>query len=76
MASLQSARAESAVGEILVGAEEVRRRVCELGEEITRDYSGRSLLLIGVLKGAFFFLSDLMRSIDVPVEVDVMAVEY
>lgn len=74
MASLQSAQAESAVGEILVTAEDVQRRVCELGEEISRDYSGRSLLLIGVLKGAFFFLSDLMRFIDVPVEVDFMAV--
>ena len=71
---MDSAQGESAVGEILVTAEEVQRRVCELGEEISRDYAGRSLLLIGVLKGAFLFLSDLMRFIDVPVEVDFMAV--
>jgi hypoxanthine phosphoribosyltransferase len=71
-----SARAavESAVGEVLVGPEDLRRRVAELGEEISRDYAGRSLLLVGVLKGAVFFLSDLMRSIEIPVEVDFMAV--
>jgi hypoxanthine phosphoribosyltransferase len=69
-----SAPEESAVGEVLVSAEEVQRRVAELGGQISRDYAGRSLLLIGVLKGAVFFLSDLMRFIDVPVEVDFMAV--
>jgi len=62
------------LGEVLVSAEDLQRRVAELGEEITRDYDGRTLLLIGVLKGAVFFLSDLMRFIDVPVEVDFMAV--
>jgi hypoxanthine phosphoribosyltransferase len=48
--------------------------VRELAEEISRDYEGRSLLLVGVLKGAVFFLSDLMRHLDVNVEVDFMAV--
>jgi len=57
-----------------VGEEDLRRRVAELGEQISRDYAGRSLLLVGVLKGAVFFLSDLMRYIDIPVEVDFMAV--
>jgi hypoxanthine phosphoribosyltransferase len=65
---------EPELGEVLVGADELRRRVGELGAEISRDYAGRSLLLVGVLKGAVFFLSDLMRYIDVPVEVDFMAV--
>jgi hypoxanthine phosphoribosyltransferase len=65
---------EPGLGEVLVTAEDLRRRVIELGEEISRDYAGRSLLLIGVLKGAVFFLSDLMRYIDIPVEVDFMAV--
>jgi hypoxanthine phosphoribosyltransferase len=74
VASPARAQAEPALGEILVSAEEVQRRVSELGAEISRDYAGRSLLLIGVLKGAVFFLSDLMRFIDVPVEVDFMAV--
>src|SRR6195256_4320752 len=65
---------EPEVGEVLVNAEELKRRVAELGEEISRDYAGRRLLLVGVLKGAVFFLSDLMRYIDIPVEVDFMAV--
>jgi hypoxanthine phosphoribosyltransferase len=65
---------EPGLGEVLVPAEDLQRRVVELGEEISRDYAGRSLLLIGVLKGAVFFLSDLMRYIDIPVEVDFMAV--
>jgi hypoxanthine phosphoribosyltransferase len=65
---------EPGLGEVLVTAEDLQRRVIELGEEISRDYAGKSLLLIGVLKGAVFFLSDLMRYIDIPVEVDFMAV--
>jgi hypoxanthine phosphoribosyltransferase len=63
-----------ALGETLVTAEQLQRRVAELGEEISHDYAGRSLLLVGVLKGAVFFLSDLMRYIEIPVEVDFMAV--
>jgi hypoxanthine phosphoribosyltransferase len=66
------------VGEILVQPDDLARRVRELGAEITRDYRPsppeRPLLLVGVLKGAIFFLSDLMREIDIPVEVDFMAV--
>ena len=62
------------VGEILVQPDELARRVRELGGEISRDYAGRDLLLICVLKGAVFFLSDLMRHLDVRCEVDFMAV--
>ena len=62
------------VGDILVQRDELAHRVRELGEEISRDYAGRPLLLIGVLKGAIFFLSDLMRHLDVDCEVDFMAV--
>jgi hypoxanthine phosphoribosyltransferase len=68
------AAGEAAVGEVLVTSDELQRRVAELGAQISRDYAGRSLLLVGVLKGAVFFLSDLMRFIDIPVEVDFMAV--
>ncbi len=64
----------SEVGEVLVSEEALRARVSELAQEISRDYAGRSLLLVGVLKGAMFFLSDLMRQIEIPVEVDFMAV--
>jgi hypoxanthine phosphoribosyltransferase len=61
-------------GEILVQADDLQRRVRELAADITSDYAGRDLLLVCVLKGAVFFLSDLMRQIDVPCEVDFMAV--
>ena len=74
MATPARVAAEPGVGEVLVSAEDLQRRVVELGAEISRDYAGRSLLLVGVLKGAVFFLSDLMRFIDIPVEVDFMAV--
>jgi len=65
---------DDAVGEILVQPDDLSRRVRQLGEQITADYEGRDLLLVGVLKGAVFFLSDLMRHIDVPCELDFMAV--
>jgi len=61
-------------GEILVQPDDLQRRVSELGEEITRDYEGKDLLMICVLKGAVFFLSDLMRRVDLSCEVDFMAV--
>ena len=62
------------IGEVLVSTEDLERRVRELGEEISRDYSGRDLLLIGVLKGAVPFLADLMRELTIDCEVDFMAV--
>ncbi len=65
---------QAPVGEILVQPDELQHRVRELAEEISRDYGERDLLLVGVLKGAVFFLSDLMRHITVPCEVDFMAV--
>jgi hypoxanthine phosphoribosyltransferase len=74
VATPASVSAEPGIGEVLVSAEDLQRRVSELGAEISRDYAGAPLLLVGVLKGAVFFLSDLMRFIDIPVEVDFMAV--
>jgi hypoxanthine phosphoribosyltransferase len=65
---------DPAIGEILVQQDDLRHRVKELGAEITADYADKDLVLVGVLKGAVFFLSDLMREIDVPCEVDFMAV--
>lgn len=62
------------IGETLVSAEELQRRVRELGVEISRDYAGKDLMLVGVLKGAVFFLSDLMRHLEVPCQLDFMAV--
>jgi hypoxanthine phosphoribosyltransferase len=68
------AMSDSAVGDILVQRDELEHRVRELAAEISRDYADRELLLIGVLKGAVFFLADLMRHLDVVCEVDFMAV--
>ena len=63
-----------AIGEVLVPAGDLQQRIGELAAEISRDYAGKDLLLVGVLKGAVFFLSDLMRRLEIPVEVDFMAV--
>ena len=65
---------ERDVGEILIDEERLRTRVVELGEEISADYVGRDLLLIGVLKGAVFFMADLMRTLAIPCEIDFMAI--
>jgi len=65
---------DPSIGEILVQADELSERVRQLGEQVSQDYQGRDLLLVGVLKGAVFFLSDLMRHLTVPCEVDFMAV--
>src|SRR5215210_1992045 len=66
--------AEPGVGEILVQRDELQHRVRELAQQISHDYEGRSLFLVGVLKGAVFFLSDLMRHLEVRCELDFMAV--
>ena len=65
---------DPAIGEVLVSGEDLQRRVTELGAEITSDYEGRDLVMIGVLKGAVLFIADLMRQLTVPCEVDFMAV--
>jgi hypoxanthine phosphoribosyltransferase len=65
---------DAGVGKILVQQDELAHRVRELGREISDDYRGSELFLVGVLKGAVFFLSDLMRHLDVPCQVDFMAV--
>jgi hypoxanthine phosphoribosyltransferase len=65
---------DSAIGEILVQRDDLEHRVRELAAEISRDYADKELLLVGVLKGAVFFLADLMRHLEVVCEVDFMAV--
>jgi hypoxanthine phosphoribosyltransferase len=62
------------IGEILVQPDDLKRKVREIGQQISADYAERDLLLVCVLKGAVFFLADLMRHIDIPCEVDFMAV--
>jgi hypoxanthine phosphoribosyltransferase len=69
-----AAERDPAIGETLVSAEDVQRRVAELGRRLSEDYAGRDLFMVGVLKGAVIFLADLMRHITVPCEIDFMAV--
>src|SRR5713101_463487 len=65
---------ERSVGEVLIEEAALKARIAELGEEISTFYEGRDLLLIGVLKGAVFFMADLMRHLTVPCEIDFMAI--
>jgi hypoxanthine phosphoribosyltransferase len=62
------------IGEILVQPDDLKRKVREIGQQISADYADKDLLLVCVLKGAVFFLADLMRHIEIPCEVDFMAV--
>jgi hypoxanthine phosphoribosyltransferase len=65
---------EQAVGEVLIDEERLHGRIAELGAEVSSDYRGRDLLLVGVLKGAVFFMADFMRHLTVPCEIDFMAI--
>jgi hypoxanthine phosphoribosyltransferase len=67
---------KTALGTILVTEEEIRCRIAELGRQISKDYAGRTVTLVGILKGSFIFLADLIRTIspEILVEVDFMAV--
>ena len=69
-----STQLDAAIGEILIDEETLAARVAELGAEVSADYEGRDLLLIGVLKGAVFFMADLMRELSIPCEIDFMAI--
>lgn len=62
------------IGKIFVTEEEIQAKVKELGQLITKDYAGKNPLLVGVLKGAFIFMADLIREIDLECDVDFMAV--
>jgi hypoxanthine phosphoribosyltransferase len=66
--------AKDVLGDVVVSAKEVHDRVHELGREITKDYATNPPLLVCVLKGAVNFIADLMRAIELPVEIDFMAV--
>jgi hypoxanthine phosphoribosyltransferase len=71
---MSQAEVERGVSEILIEEDVLRARIAELGEEISADYEGRAPLLVGVLKGAVFFMADLMRELTVPCEIDFMAI--
>jgi hypoxanthine phosphoribosyltransferase len=71
---VSQAELERGVTEVLIEEDRLKARVVELGEEISADYVGRDLLLVGVLKGAVFFMADLMRTLTIPCEIDFMAI--
>jgi hypoxanthine phosphoribosyltransferase len=74
MSSAHSTNLERGVGETLIEEDALQARIRELGREISADYAGKELLLVGVLKGAVFFMADLMRSLTVACEIDFMAI--
>ncbi len=55
---------------VLFNAETIQQRISQLGQQITKDYAGQSVLVVGVLKGAIVFMTDLMRAIELPIEID------
>ena len=67
---------QAALGTVLISQNEIRSRIVEIGQQISNDYAGRTVTLVGILKGSFIFLADLIRAIspEIPVEVDFMAV--
>lgn len=65
---------DDSVGKVLVAADVIQEKVREIGSEISRDYAGRTPVLVGVLNGALIFMADLMREIDLPLEAYMMAV--
>jgi hypoxanthine phosphoribosyltransferase len=71
---MSAAELERAVTEVLIDRDALQRRIPEHAEEISTDYTGRDLLLVGVLKGAVFFMADLMRNLTIPCEIDFMAI--
>jgi len=62
------------IGEIIFSKEDIENRIAQLGEQISKDYEGESLVLIGVLKGSLYFLADLSRAIDIPLQIDFIAI--
>lgn len=67
-------RLVDAIESVLISEEQIRERVRELGVQIAQDYAGKDLVLIGVLKGVALFFGDMMRAIDLPLDIDFMAV--
>jgi hypoxanthine phosphoribosyltransferase len=65
---------EQGVHKVLIDEQTLRARVAEMGAKISSDYAGKDILLVGVLKGAVFFMADLMRHLSIPCEVDFMAI--
>lgn len=62
------------VERVLISTEELKQRIADMGRQISQDYAGKEILMIGVLRGAVIFMADLARAIDIPVAIDFMAV--
>ncbi len=62
------------IQEILFTGEQIEERICEMAEQITKDYNGKTLLIVGILKGAVLFFSDLAKKLELDVEMDFMSV--
>lgn len=63
------------ITKVLISEEEIRKKVCELGKKITKDYENKeNLIVIGILKGSFIFYADLVREIKLPIEIDFLTV--
>ena len=60
--------------EVLLSAEQIQKRIVELGAQITKDYQGKELTLVGIMKGSAFFIADLARAIDLPLTMELMGV--
>jgi hypoxanthine phosphoribosyltransferase len=69
-----AAEGDELIGDALLSEEQIRERIAELGADIARDYAGKDPILVAVLKGAFIFMADLARAVQIPLEVDFMAV--
>ena len=67
---------QAGLGTILISEDQIRHRIAEMGQQISRDYAGRTVTFVGILKGSFIFLADMIRAVspEIPVEVDFMSV--
>ena len=67
---------QAGLGTILISEDQIRRRIAEMGQQISKDYAGRTVTFVGILKGSFIFLADMIRAVspEIPIEVDFMSV--
>jgi hypoxanthine phosphoribosyltransferase len=70
----QTYHADPYLDDIIITADQIQQRIVELGQQISQDYVGQDLLLLGILKGSLIFMADLMRQITIPHEIDLIAI--
>lgn len=64
----------SAIGKIIFTQEQIQQRVVEIGQEINRDYQGKDLIIVGILKGSLYFMADLTRQLIIPLQIDFLSI--